>query len=171
MLLEGLALNAGGFTWGDAIYQLFAFLVLMLLLSKFAWKPLMKMMKDRESHIANEIDAAENSRREANKLLEEQRELLKEAKQQAQSLIENARKLGDDQREEIVKAAKVEADRMKEAAKREITQEKEQAIASLREQVASLSVMIASKVIEKNLSVAEQEDLINQFIKEAGEER
>ncbi|GAA0319940.1 F0F1 ATP synthase subunit B [Bacillus carboniphilus] len=171
MLLEGLALNAGGFTWGDSIYQLFAFLVLMLLLSKFAWKPLMKIMKDRENHISNEIDAAENSRRDANKLLEEQRVLLKEARTEAQSLIDNARKLGDDQREEIIQAAKSEADRMKEAAKREIIQEKEQAVSALREQVASLSVMIASKVIEKNLSADEQQALINQYIKEAGEER
>lgn len=171
MLLEGLALNAGGFTWGDSLYQLFAFLVLMLLLAKFAWKPLMKIMKDRESYISNEIDAAENSRRDANKLLEEQRELLKEARTEAQSLIDNARKLGDDQREEIIQAAKSEADRMKEAAKREIIQEKEQAVSALREQVASLSVMIASKVIEKNLSADEQQALINQYIKEAGEER
>lgn len=171
MLLEGLVLNAGGFTIGDSIYQLFAFLILMLLLAKFAWKPLMKMMKERESYVANEIDAAEKSRREANKQLEEQRELLKEARQEAQSLIENARKLGDDQREEIIRNAKQEADRLKESAKREIVQEKEQAIVALREQVASLSVMIASKVIEKNLSAAEQEELINQYIKEAGEER
>lgn len=172
MLLEGLVLNAGGsFTLGDSVYQLFAFLILMLLLAKYAWKPLMKMMKDRESYIANEIDAAEGSRREANKQLEEQRELLKQARQEAQNLIGNSRKLGDEQREEIVKIAKKEAGHLKEAAKREIVQEKEKAVQALRQEVASLSVMIASKVIEKNLSEAEQEQLINQYIQEAGEER
>ncbi len=65
--------------------------------------------------------------------------------------------------------ARLEAERVKETAKREIVQEKEKAITALREQVASLSVLIASKVIEKELSEADQEQLINDYIQEAGE--
>ncbi len=153
------------------IYQLIAFIILLLLLKKFAWGPLMGIMKERENHIANEIESAEQSRTEAKKLLEEQRNLLKEARNDAQGLIESAKKQGDVQREEIIAAARAESERIKQSAKVEIEQQKEQAVAAIREQVASLSVLIASKVIEKELSAEDQEKLINEYIQEAGEER
>lgn len=160
-----------GVNAGDAIFQLVMFLILMALLKKFAWGPLMGIMKQREEHIANEIDEAEKSRQEAQKLLEEQRNLLKEARQEAQNLIENAKKQGDVQREEIIQAARAESARLKEQAKMEIEQQKENAVAAIREQVASLSVLIASKVIEKELDAKDQEKLINEYIQEAGEGR
>ncbi|WP_313803849.1 F0F1 ATP synthase subunit B [Cytobacillus sp.] len=172
MLSNSLVLGASaGFNSGDMIYQLIAFIILLLLLKKFAWGPLMGIMKEREQHIANEIESAEQSRTEAKKLLEEQRNLLKEARNDAQGLIESAKKQGDVQREEIIAAARAESERIKQSAKVEIEQQKEQAVAAIREQVASLSVLIASKVIEKELSAEDQEKLINEYIQEAGEER
>ncbi|MEW4309105.1 F0F1 ATP synthase subunit B [Rossellomorea marisflavi] len=172
MLSNAFVLGAGGgFTGGDIIVQLVLFLVLLWLLKKFAWGPLMGIMQERENHIAGEIDAAEKSRTEASKYLEEQRELLKEARQEALTLIESAKKQGDEQRSQIILEARQESERLKESAKREIETQKDQAMAALREQVASLSVMIASKVIEKELSVEDQEQLINDYIKEAGDQR
>ncbi|MBM4761533.1 F0F1 ATP synthase subunit B [Bacillus sp. B15-48] len=156
---------------GDILFQLAMFLILMALLRKFAWGPLMGVMQKREDHIAGEIDSAEKSRTEAEKYLEEQRALLKQSRQEAQSLIENAKKQADIQREEILVLARTESDRLKESAKLEIEQQKEQAVAAIREQVATLSVMIASKVIEKELNATEQEKLINDYLKEAGEDR
>lgn len=156
---------------GDIIFQLIMFIILLALLKKFAWKPLMGIMKQREEHISSEINAAEQSGLEAKKLLEEQRTLLKEARAEAQVLIENAKKQGDLQRDEIIVIARSEAERIKEAAKLEIDQQKEKAVAAIREQVASLSVLIASKVIEKELDAKDQDQLINEYIKEAGEER
>ena len=167
----GAAAGHGAVNSGDIIFQLVAFILLMLLLRIFAWGPLMGVMKQREEHIANEIDQAEKRRQEAEKLLEEQRELLKQSRQEAQTILENARKLAEEQKEQIVASARAEAERVKEAAKQEIEREKEQAVAAIREQLASMSVMIASKVIEKELSVADQEKLINEYIKEAGEGR
>ncbi|WHY00570.1 F0F1 ATP synthase subunit B [Neobacillus sp. DY30] len=167
----GAAAAHSGVNWGDIIFQLAMFIVLMALLKKFAWGPLMGIMKQREEHVAGEITAAEQSRVEAKKLLEEQRSLLKEARSEAQVLIENAKKQGDIQREEIIAVARTEADRMKESAKLEIEQQKEKAVAAIREQVASLSVLIASKVIEKELNAADQDKLINEYIHEAGEKR
>ena len=172
MLTNAFVVGAGGgFTGGEIVFQLAMFLILLALLKKFAWGPLMGIMQERENHIASEIEAAEQSRLEANKSLEEQRQLLKEARQEAQAMIENSKKQGDEQREQIIIAARQESERLKESAKREIETQKEQAMAALREQVASLSVLIASKVIEKELSVQDQQKLINDYIKEAGEER
>lgn len=170
---DSLVLGAagGGFNGGDIAFQLIMFIILLALLKKFAWGPLMGIMQQREEHIAGEISAAEQSRQETQKLLEEQRNLLKEARNEAQVMIENAKKQGDVQREEIISIARTEAERIKESAKVEIEQQKEQAVAAIREQVASLSVMIASKVIEKELSVQDQEKLINEYIQEAGENR
>lgn len=172
MLTNSYVLGAStGFNGGDILFQLVMFIILLALLKKFAWGPLMGIMKQREEHVANEITAAEESRAEAKKLLEEQRNLLKEARTEAQGLIESAKKQGDVQREEIIAAARTESERIKESAKLEIEQQKEQAVTAIREQVASLSVLIASKVIEKELSAADQEKLINEYIQEAGEER
>ncbi|KON86119.1 ATP synthase F0F1 subunit B [Sporosarcina globispora] len=172
MLTNSLVLGAAaGFNGGDILFQMIMFIILLALLKKFAWGPLMGIMQQREEHIASEIEAAEESRGEAKKLLEEQRNLLKEARTEAQGLIENAKKQGDVQREEIIAAARTESERIKESAKLEIEQQKEQAVAAIREQVASLSVLIASKVIEKELSAADQEKLINEYIQEAGEKR
>lgn len=176
MLTNSFVLGAAetahaGFNAGDAIFQLVMFIILLALLKKFAWGPLMGIMKQREDHIANEIDEAEKTRVEAVKLVEEQRSLLKEARQEAQNLIENAKKQGDIQRDEIIKTARAESERMKESAKIEIEQQKENAVAAIREQVAHLSVMIASKVIAKELNAKDQDKFINELIQEAGEER
>jgi F-type H+-transporting ATPase subunit b len=170
-LVLGAAEAGAHFTGGDIIFQLVMFVILLALLKKFAWRPLMGIMKQREELISSEINAAEESGKEAKKLLEEQRALLKEARSEAQVLIENAKKQGDVQREEIIGVARSEAERIKEAAKLEIDQQKEKAVAAIREQVASLSVLIASKVIEKELSAGDQDQLINEYIKEAGEQR
>ncbi|MCA1055111.1 F0F1 ATP synthase subunit B [Rossellomorea aquimaris] len=167
----GEAASHGGLNTGDIVFQLIMFLILMALLKKFAWGPLMGIMQQREDHIAGEISAAEESRTEANKVLEEQRQLLKEARTEAQAMIENSKKQGVEQREEIIATARQEAERLKESAKREIETQKEQAVAALQKQVASLSVLIASKVIEKELSAEDQQKLINDYIQEVGEER
>jgi F-type H+-transporting ATPase subunit b len=168
-----LGAAAGGIpvNLGDIIFQLVVFIILLALLRKFAFGPIMNMMKQREQHIANEIDTAEQNHQEAKKLAEEQRELLKKSRTEAAELIENARKLGEEQKDGIIQAAREEANRLKEAAKQEIVQEKEQAVTALREQVASLSVLVASKVIEKELSLEDQEKLINEYIQEVGEGR
>ncbi|OZI13427.1 ATP synthase F0 subunit B [Bacillaceae bacterium SAS-127] len=172
MLANAFVLGAStGVNFGDILFQLVMFIVLLALIKKFAWGPLMGIMQQREEHISSEIEEAEKSRVEAKKLLDETRAELKASRQEAQSIIENAKKVGDDQKNEIIAAARAEAERLKESAKMEIDQQKEQALAAVREQVASLSVLIASKVIEKELSAADQEKLINEYIKEAGEER
>ncbi|KAB2336512.1 F0F1 ATP synthase subunit B [Cytobacillus depressus] len=170
MLTSSLVLGVK-FNGGDIIFQLVMFAVLLVLLKIFAWGPLMGIMRQREEHVAGEIEAAEQSRQDAKKLLDEQRNLLKEARAEAQGLIESAKKQGDLQREEIIATARLESDRIKESAKLEIEQQKEKAVTAIREQVASLSVLIASKVIEKELSTEDQDKLINEYIQEAGEVR
>ncbi|MDX1770363.1 MAG: F0F1 ATP synthase subunit B [Planococcaceae bacterium] len=175
MFLDYLVLNASDaheaefLNTGDIFATLIIFIILMLLLKKFAWGPLMGVMKQREDLIASEIEAAENSRQESQQLLEEQRSLLKEARTEAQAIVENAKKQGDVQREEIITVARAEASRLKESAVREIETEKEKAIAAVREEVVSLSVLAASKVLGKEISEEDNRALIEETIAKAGD--
>jgi F-type H+-transporting ATPase subunit b len=170
--IEHLVLNAGAgltFNGGDILATVIIFGILMALLKKFAWGPLMGIMTQREELVSSEIEAAEKARKESAALLEEQKALLKEARTEAQAIIESAKKQGDLQKEEIVSAARTEANRLKESAVREIETEKEKAILAVREEVVSLSVLAASKVLGKEISEEDNSALIKETIAKAGE--
>lgn len=173
MLLDYLVLGsaAGQNQYGTILATLVVFVVLMILLKKFAWGPLMGIMQQREELVANEIESAEKSRKEAHELLEEQRSLLKEARTEAQAIVENAKQQAILQKEEIVSSAKAEAVRLQESAKRDIESEKEKAIAAVREEVVSLSVLAATKVLNKEVSTEDNRTLIEETIAKAGEAR
>ncbi len=161
--------EASGFAWGDPLFMLFSFLLLMFLLKKFAFGPLMAIMKEREEHVKNQIDSAEKSRQETSLLLDEQRNIMKQSRQEALANIEESRKQGEKEREQIILTARKEVERLNEAAKREIEQEKEQAIKALKEQTSELSLAIATKVLERELTNKDQQKLISDLLREAGE--
>ncbi|MGH2316931.1 F0F1 ATP synthase subunit B [Planococcus sp. 4-30] len=171
MFFDHLVLGATGefLNIGDILATLVIFILLMLLLKKFAWGPLMGVMQQREDLIKSEIETAENSRLESQKLLEEQRSLLKDARTQAQEIVENAKKQGDVSREEIITTARAESGRMKEAAVQEIANERDKAISAVREEVVALSLLAATKVLEKEISEEDNRQLINETIAKAGE--
>ncbi|WP_373896306.1 F0F1 ATP synthase subunit B [Virgibacillus sp. CBA3643] len=156
---------------GDMITQLFFFILLLFLVGKFAWRPVVNMMQKREKYVADEIESAETSRKEAEIASKEAQEQLNQTKQEAQTMIENAKNAGVKQEKDIIESARQEAERIKQAAQDDIQNEKEQALQALQDKVASLSVQIATKVIEKEISATDQEQLINEYIKEIGEER
>ena len=156
--------------WINAFYQLAVFFILLMLLKKYAFGPIIDMMQKREEHIANQITSAEKNREDAEKYLAEQREEIQKAREEAQSIVANAKKLSEQQSDEMIQAAKQEAERMKDSALAEIKREKEQAVSALREQVGSLSVLVATKVIERELDEAAQKKLIEDYLKEVGED-
>lgn len=169
LFLLGSEAAETGVVWSTAIYTLVAFMVLLFLLKKFALGPLMGVMKEREDNVKNDIEAAEKSREETAALLAEQRNIMKSAQQEALANIEASRKQGEVEREQILTQARQEAERISENAKREIENEKEQAIAALRNETAQLSVLIASKIMERELNGADQKKLVDEMLKEAGE--
>ncbi|MCM3741656.1 F0F1 ATP synthase subunit B [Oceanobacillus luteolus] len=169
MLSVGAAV--GGLRIGDMIVQLIFFLILLALLRKFAWGPLMNMMEQRENYVASEIEAAEKSRAEAEKSAQEAAAQLNNVRQEAQKIIEDAKTAGIKQEQDIIASAREEAERIKKQAQADIQNEKDQAIQALQAQVASLSVLVASKVIEKEINEQDQAAFINDYIKEVGEER
>src|SRR5699024_8406694 len=147
---EFLTLGAvGGLRTADMIFTLVSFIVLLALLKKFAWGPLMDVMEKREEYVKDEIETAEKNRKEAEIASKEAKAQLRQTKEEAQKNIDDARKTKKQEEQKIIRTAREEATSLKQAAEADIQNEKEKTIQALQDQVVLLSVLIASKVIEK----------------------
>lgn len=155
--------------FGTMLFQLVTFLILLVLVKKFAWGPAMSVLEKRQKHIENEILSAEKARQEAEQILAEQRAVLKQAREEAHAIVERAKKQSEIEAAEIIKGAEERSARMIEEAKNEINREKDKAVAALRDQVAGLSVLLASKIIEKEMSEQDQKETIDLFLKQVGD--
>ncbi|MEJ7209797.1 F0F1 ATP synthase subunit B [Staphylococcus capitis] len=158
-----------GVEWGTTIVTLVTFVILLALLKKFAWGPLKEVMDKRERDINKDIDDAEQAKINAQKLEEENRKTLKETQDEVQRILDDAKVQARKQHEEIIHEANVRANGMIETAQSEINSEKERALADIINQVSELSVLIASKVLRKEISEQDQKDLVEKYLKEAGD--
>jgi F-type H+-transporting ATPase subunit b len=156
------------FVWSTFIFAIVAFLILYLLLKKYAFGPLFNIMEQRRTHILDQIQQAEQNRKAAEQLMAEQKEAIQNARNEAKAIIEQARITSSKQAEELIQQAKEEAARLKEEALRDIENERNKAVAALRSQVSAMSVLIASKIIEKQIDEKSQEQLIEHYLKEVG---
>ncbi|MFS7255263.1 ATP synthase F0 subunit B [Carnobacterium divergens] len=149
---------------GDTIFVLLAFLLLLLVLKKFAWKPLMGIMEERERQISKNIDSAENSRIEANRLAVEGKEKMDETRNEALTILNNARENGERIKRDMLEKAKEDAERIKAEAQLDIEIEKQKAIESVKSDVSQLSMEIAAKLIGKELTSEGHAALIDEYI-------
>ena len=162
-LLDQLGLN------GTLLAAIVQFVLLLWLLKAVAYKPILKALDDRKQFIENSLATAEANRAEAEKLRAEHAAQIQNAKKEAQEVIQMASKAAEDNARGILADAQEESNRLKKSALEEIELEKKKAIAELRDQVAILSVMAASKVINQNLDPKAQHQLIDEFLKEVGD--
>ncbi len=151
------------------VATILSFLLLVWLLSKTAWGPLMKMMEDRRNHIESMLALAENERQQAEKIKREYQEEMRKARQEAQEVIAKATKVSETRATEILAAAHEETEKIKKSALVDIERERDRAIAEVKAQVADLSVLVAEKIIRQKLDMNGQGKLIEQFIQEVGE--
>ncbi len=149
--------------------QIADFIILLVFLRLVVYKPLTKLLNNRSDHIANTIAAAEQERQQAEQLKAGYEAEMRRAREQAQEIIQKAAKAGEEQAVEIIENGKKEASRIKDDALTSIEREKQKAIAELRDQVASLSIMVAGKIINERMDDKIQRSMIQEFIKEAGE--
>src|SRR5699024_3498364 len=126
------------------------------------------VMEERENFVAYEIDVAEKNRKEAEEANAKANVQLNETKEEAQKIITDAKAEDKKQQADIIESALKEATRIKTTETEDIQNEKEKAMQELQDQVASLSVLVASKVIEKEIDLEDQEALINDYLKEVG---
>ncbi len=129
-----------------------AFLIVLFVLAKYAWKPIMKALSQREQTIDDALHAAEMAREDMKNLQADNEILLKKAKEERVEMLKEARKSRDKIVEEAKASAKKEADRILEDAKKQIHFEKMSAITELKNEIATLSIEIAEKVLKEELS-------------------
>jgi F-type H+-transporting ATPase subunit b len=156
------------FVWENFVIQVIAFGILFWLLQRFAFKPLFGIMEKRRQTVLEQMESAQKNRDEASKFIEEQKQALQQARKEAYDIIEQAKSTGSKQADAILEAARGEAARLKEEALRDIENEKNKAVAALRAQVSGLSVLIASKIIEKQIDEQTQQQLVEQYLQEVG---
>lgn len=134
------------------VKQTVLFLALIFLMVKFAWKPILTALNDREENIQGALDAAENAKKEMQNLQADNEKLLKEARAEREAMLKEAREMKTKMIEDAKSEAKVEADKMITKAQAAIETERKAAVADLKSQVATLSIEIAEKVVKGELA-------------------
>ena len=151
---------------GLFIWTIVTFLVLLALLAKFAWKPLLAALDSRQETIRKSLDDAQQARQELERLNKESAEIIRTARVEAESIISQSRADGERLREEVKQKARAEADHIVKNAERQIQLETGRALQQIRREAVDLSVMIASKIIQRNISKEDNERLIDDALKQ-----
>ena len=151
---------------GLYIWAIVTFLVLLALLSKFAWKPLLQALEARQDTIRKALDEARQATQELERLNRESEQIIRQARVQAESIITMSRSDAERLREELRQKARAEADGIVKTAERQIQLETARALQQIRHEAADLSVAIASKLIQRNISKEDNEKLIDDALKQ-----
>lgn len=150
---------------GTIFWMLIIFGIVLYILRKFAWKPILNALKDREESIASALNSAEEAKREVADLRADNDKIIAEARQEKNIILREAKEMKDKIIAEAKEKTMQETARSIELAQRQIQSEKDAAINDLKKQVAELSVMIAEKVLKKELTnKTEQEKMVDGLV-------
>lgn len=151
---------------GLYIWTILTFLVLVTVLAKFAWRPLLKALEARQEMIRKSLDDADKAKLELERLHQESSQILNRARVEAEAIVSRTRADADRLREELKQKARSEAETITRNAERQIQLKTAQAIEQIRHEAIDLSVMIASKLIQRNLTKEDNERLIEETLKQ-----
>jgi F-type H+-transporting ATPase subunit b len=151
---------------GLMVWTLFVFVVAMIVLRRAAWPRISEALDKRQRMIEDSIDTAERTKAEAEQILEEYRERLKEARAQSEEIVARARKAAETLEREAVEDARGKREELLAQARRDIEAETRRAIQEIRNEVADLTVLATEKVTRKTLSEADQERLVKEALDE-----
>ena len=151
---------------GLFIWTIATFLVLLVLLAKFAWKPILQALESRQEMIRKSLDDAEQAKRDLEQVQQESAKIVAQARVEADAIVANSRTDGTKLREDLRQKARVEAGAIVENAKQKIHQERDRALSQIRQEAVDVSLMIASKLIQRNLSREDNEALIEDALKQ-----
>jgi F-type H+-transporting ATPase subunit b len=149
---------------GLMFWTLLIFVILLVVLTKFAFKPITAAVEAREKALQDAINAAQKNREDSERMLAEQRAGIESARNEAQRFIAEGRAAGDKMRTEMIAETRVQQQELLDRARKEIESEKEKAIADLRREAIELAIAGASKVIEKNLDDASNRKIVESFL-------
>jgi F-type H+-transporting ATPase subunit b len=163
---EAEALSPFAGNVGNALWTLIIFLLVVAVLGKFAWGPILSLLKEREDFIHRSLTEAKRDREEAEARAKEYAVRLQSAHAEAAALLEEARRDSARLREELRQKAKSEAEAMIQTAERQIALQTQRAMQDIRREAVDLSVAIASKIIQRNLSKEDNERLIDEALRQ-----
>ena len=163
----GEFLNINFFT---ALFTLVNTVTLFLVLKHFLFQPVMKMIRDRQQEIDDMYEAAGKAKTEAQQMEQEYRQKLDAAVQTGERMVKEAVARGQSREEEIIRQANAEADAIRVKASADIAQEKKNAINDAKNEISELAMAIAGKVVGRALSQEDQENLVDSFIEELGDQ-
>lgn len=155
------------FSTGLFIWQSIIFIVLIFLLRKFAWKPILTAVNDREESIESAIKAAEKAREDMKSLQADNEKIMRQAREERETILKEAREIRDTMVSEAKNTAIAEAEKVAAAATADIENKRLAAIHDIKVMVADLSIEIAEKVLRAELTGDKQKDLIEASIKES----
>ena len=151
---------------GLFIWTIVTFLVLLGLLAKFAWRPLLQALENRQQSIIKSLDDAKKAQQELERLHAESAEMIRQSRVEAEAIVARSRGDAERLREEMKQKARMEADGIVKAAQRQIQLETSRALQQIRREAVDLSVMIASKLIRRNLTKEDNERLIAEALEQ-----
>ena len=154
-----------------ALFVLLNFLLLFFVAKKFLFVPVKKMIDSRQQEIDDMYAQAQSAQDSAKALEEEYQAKLASAQETGDRLVKEAMERGKNREEEIIRQASREADAIREKASADIAREKKQAINDAKNEISSLAMEIAGKVVGESLDAAKQEKLVNSFLEELGEQQ
>jgi len=149
---------------GLSLWTAITFLILLVILSKYVWGPIVKMLDQRERTIRDAIEEAKKERAEAEKMLSEQTAALAAAQREAAGLAERSRKDVETLRADLTAKARKEADDLVAASRKQIQEEKAKALAELKNQVADLAIDATRRIIQSSLDEKAQRALVEEYI-------
>ncbi len=152
--------------YGVMVLTICNFLLLVYLLKKFAWKPIIGVLETREQQIAEDKQQAQDARAAAENLKRELDEKLAQISSESAKKLADAVKMGETQKEQLLAAAKEQSERLLEQAKMQIEAEKKKALSDVRGEIARVSMLAASKVIQQQLSKESAQKVVDQVLEE-----
>ena len=163
---EGPALSPFAGNLGNAVWTLAIFVIVVVVLGKFAWGPVLSLLQQREQFIHKSLSDAKRDRDEAEARLKDYAAKLQSAQAEAVAIIEEARRDAERLREELRQRAKSESDTILKNAERQIELQTTRAVQQIRQEAVDMSVAIASKIIQRNISKEDNEKLITEALKQ-----
>jgi F-type H+-transporting ATPase subunit b len=151
---------------GLFIWTIVTFLVLLTVLAKFAWGPLLRALDSRHESIRKSLDDAQQARQELERLHQESAQIIRQARSDADAIITQSRADAERLREELRQKARAEADAIVRNAERQIQLETGRAVQQIRQEAADLSIAIASKIIQRNLTREDNQRLIDEALRQ-----
>ncbi len=151
---------------GLMIWTVITFFLLLVLLGKFAWKPIIKTLQEREERIKDSLEEADRARREADALIAKNNEILARAEREAQDVVRKAKEEAEKLKVSYQIQARAETDKMLENARKEIQSEKNAAVVQLKKEMADIVVTAAGKVIGSALDADKHRKVIDDYIKD-----